>query len=45
MKEKMTNTRRGIPLRECLQIPSDVGCFIPDSNFRKWIDIRTLGQS
>ena len=44
MDKRKKNIVRGVPLKECLTIPSHVGCFVPDSNFRKSIDIRTWGQ-
>lgn len=44
MKKEKRAMTRGTPLRDCLPIKEDVGIFIPNSDYRKWIDIRTWGQ-
>lgn len=43
MKERQQKPR-AVPLRDCLPIKKDVGCFIADSDFRRWIYIETWGQ-
>ena len=45
MQDKLKNRPRAVPLRDCLPIKHDLGCFIPDSDFRKWIYIETWGQA